>query len=162
MHTQTDTATATAASQDKRARELLRKVFGYAEFRSRQQQIIEQVCRGGDALVLMPTGGGKSLCYQLPALIMPGLCIVISPLIALMHDQVRALAELGVEAACLNSTLTPAEQAEVISRAQTGSLDLLYVAPERILQEATLHRAWQLHRLSHRHRRSALRVVLGT
>ena len=125
-------------STDERTRQLLRDVFGYSEFRAQQQQIIEQVCSGGDALVLMPTGGGKSLCYQLPALVMPGLCIVVSPLIALMHDQVRALAELGVAAAFLNSSLSASAQSDVIARAQHGALDLLYVAPERILQESTL------------------------
>ncbi len=116
----------------------LREVFGYPEFRAQQAAIIDHVCAGGDALVLMPTGGGKSLCYQIPALVLPGLCIVVSPLIALMRDQVRALHQLGVAAAYLNSSLPPFEQAEVIARAQRGDLDLLYIAPERLLQADTL------------------------
>ncbi|MCB1683443.1 MAG: RecQ family ATP-dependent DNA helicase, partial [Pseudomonadales bacterium] len=138
MDSSTQPREAEQLPHQRRARELLRDVFGYAEFRGQQADIVSTLCSGTDALVLMPTGGGKSLCYQLPALVLPGLCIVVSPLIALMHDQVRALAELGVRAACLNSTLSPSAQAEVIHRAQRGELDLLYVAPERILQESTL------------------------
>lgn len=83
----------------------LRDIFGYPAFRGAQAEIIDHVSRGGDALVLMPTGGGKSLCYQIPALLRPGCAIVVSPLIALMQDQVDALTQLGVKAACLNSTL---------------------------------------------------------
>jgi ATP-dependent DNA helicase RecQ len=118
--------------------DVLRDVYGYPEFRGDQAAIIDHVCAGRDALVLMPTGGGKSLCYQIPSLIMPGLGIVVSPLIALMHDQVRALDQLGVSAAFLNSSLSRLEQQAVISRAQAGELDLLYVAPERLMQERTL------------------------
>jgi ATP-dependent DNA helicase RecQ len=118
--------------------EVLRDVYGHAQFRGQQHAIIEHVIAGGDALVLMPTGGGKSVCYQIPALVLPGMAIVVSPLIALMRDQVRALAELGVAAAYLNSTLEPREQAAVLAAAQRGELDLLYVAPERLLREATL------------------------
>src|SRR4249919_1486362 len=88
------------------ARELLRRVFGHADFRGQQAQAVEQLLAGGDALVLMPTGGGKSLCYQVPALLRPGTAIVVSPLIALMQDQVEALRQLGVRAAFLNSSLT--------------------------------------------------------
>src|SRR6187397_2468071 len=113
------------------ARELLRRVFGHADFRGQQAQVVEQLLAGGDALVLMPTGGGKSLCYQVPALLRRGTGIVVSPLIALMQDQVEALKQLGVRAAFLNSSL-PAEQAAAVERALlAGEFDLLYVAPER-------------------------------
>jgi ATP-dependent DNA helicase RecQ len=118
---------------------VLQDVFGYSQFRGHQAAIIDHVCAGDDALVLMPTGGGKSLCYQIPALILPGLCIVVSPLIALMRDQVRALHQLGVRAAFLNSSLPQFEQAEVIDQAQRGDLDLLYIAPERLLKNDTLN-----------------------
>ena len=112
---------------------VLNEVFGYPAFRGHQAEVIEHVTAGGDALVLMPTGSGKSLCYQIPALLRDGVGIVVSPLIALMQDQVAALAELGVRAAFLNSTLSGAEAAEVEGRARRGELDLLYVAPERLL-----------------------------
>ena len=112
---------------------LLREVFGYTEFRGHQAEVIEHVAGGGDALVLMPTGSGKSLCYQIPALLRAGVGVVVSPLIALMQDQVAALAELGVRAAFLNSTLTGAQAAEVEARVRRGELDLVYVAPERLL-----------------------------
>ena len=121
-----------------RARELLRTVYGYAEFRGRQEDIIRTVAEGGDALVLMPTGGGKSLCYQLPALLREGVGVVVSPLIALMQDQVAALRQLGIRASFLNSSLPPKEQFEVIRELRAGGLDLLYLAPERLLQEDTL------------------------
>ncbi len=111
----------------------LNDVFGYAAFRGAQADIVAHVTGGGDALVLMPTGGGKSLCYQIPALMRPGVGIVISPLIALMHDQVAALQELGVRAAFLNSTLTEGEAAAVEYQLLQGELNLLYVAPERLL-----------------------------
>ncbi len=112
---------------------VLEEVFGYREFRGHQAEVIDHVAGGGDALVLMPTGSGKSLCYQIPALLREGVALVVSPLIALMQDQVAALAELGVRAAFLNSTLSGAEAAEVEQRARRGELDLLYVAPERLL-----------------------------
>ena len=112
---------------------VLNEVFGYPAFRGHQAEIIEHVAGGGDALVLMPTGSGKSLCYQIPALLRDGVAVVVSPLIALMQDQVAALAELGVRAAFLNSTLSGAQAAEVERRARRGELDLLYVAPERLL-----------------------------
>jgi len=124
-------------SQTAAATQLLRDRFGYEAFRGVQQPAIAAALAGRDALVLMPTGGGKSLCYQLPALLREGVGLVISPLIALMHDQVRALEELGIAAAFLNSSLTPAEQSAVIERLQTGALELLYIAPERIVQPAT-------------------------
>ena len=112
---------------------LLQNIFGYPAFRGQQAEIVAHVADGGNALVLMPTGGGKSLCYQIPALMRPGVGIVISPLIALMQDQVAALTEVGVAAACLNSA-TPADEARDIARqARAGTLDLLYVAPERML-----------------------------
>ena len=113
--------------------EQLRQVFGYDSFRGEQGQIVEQVVAGGDALVLMPTGGGKSLCYQLPALLRDGTGIVVSPLIALMQDQVDALRQLGVRAAFLNSSLDAGEAAQVERQLLDGELDLLYVAPERLL-----------------------------
>ncbi|MDP2762678.1 MAG: DNA helicase RecQ [Sideroxyarcus sp.] len=116
----------------------LRDVFGYAAFRGEQQAIVEHVTAGGDALVLMPTGGGKSLCYQIPALLRPGTGIVVSPLIALMQDQVDALTQLGVRAAFLNSSISAEAAREVQSRLLRGELDLLYVAPERLLMPGFL------------------------
>jgi ATP-dependent DNA helicase RecQ len=131
-------ATSQAAAAPDRARALLREVWGYEAFRGPQAEIVAAVCNGRDCLVLMPTGGGKSICYQLPALLRDGLGIVVSPLIALMQDQVDALRQLGIAAAYLNSTQTPAERSSVLRRIETGELQLLYVAPERILQEETL------------------------
>ena len=128
----------TSIPMQRAAVDVLRDVYGYPAFRGDQEAIIDHVCAGGDALVLMPTGGGKSLCYQLPSLLMPGLGVIVSPLIALMRDQVRALDQLGVRAAFLNSSLPPFEQEAVIARAEGGELDLLYIAPERLMQEATL------------------------
>lgn len=113
--------------------DILHSVFGYTEFRGQQQAIVEQLIEGGDALVLMPTGGGKSLCYQIPALVRQGTGIVVSPLIALMQDQVDALREAGVAAAYLNSSLGAEEQREVERGLLAGELNLLYVAPERLL-----------------------------
>ncbi len=115
------------------ALEVLRSVFGYDEFRNQQADIVEHVIQGGDALVLMPTGGGKSLCYQVPALVREGVTIVVSPLIALMQDQVEALHQNGVRADFLNSTLSAAQSAQVEQRLVSGELDLLYVAPERLM-----------------------------
>jgi len=112
---------------------VLRRVFGFDRFRGEQQAIIEHVTAGGDAVVLMPTGGGKSLCYQIPALLRPGIGVVVSPLIALMRDQVDALRQAGVRAAALNSTLSPPEAALLEREVREGSLDLLYVSPERLL-----------------------------
>jgi ATP-dependent DNA helicase RecQ len=112
---------------------LLHSVFGYEHFRGRQQAIIDCVVEGGDALVLMPTGGGKSLCYQIPAMLRPGTGIVVSPLIALMQDQVSALLQAGVRAAYLNSMQGPQEAREVEQAFIKGELDLLYVAPERLM-----------------------------
>jgi len=112
---------------------LLRRVFGYDAFRGPQQEIVEHLVAGGDCLVLMPTGGGKSLCYQIPALLRDGVGLVVSPLIALMQDQVDALRQLGVRAAFLNSSLDASAAAEVERALLAGELDLLYVAPERLL-----------------------------
>ncbi len=117
------------------AQSILRDVFGYASFRGFQREVIEHVVAGSDALVLMPTGGGKSVCYQIPALARDGIGIVISPLIALMADQVAALRELGVRAAFLNSTLAAREAAAVEGAMRRGELDLVYIAPERLLTE---------------------------
>ncbi len=120
------------------ALEVLSKVFGYESFREGQQEIIDHVVGGGDALVLMPTGGGKSLCYQIPALVRPGTGVVISPLIALMQDQVDALRALGVRAGFLNSTQDPDERRMVEAEFVAGEIDLLYLAPERLRVESTL------------------------
>ncbi|HYM72854.1 MAG TPA: DNA helicase RecQ [Stellaceae bacterium] len=111
---------------------MLRRVFGYPSFRGQQQAIVEHVVAGGDAIVLMPTGSGKSLCYQLPALLRPGLGVVVSPLIALMKDQVDALRQAGVRAAALNSGLPPGEAGAIERAAHEGALDLLYMSPERL------------------------------
>jgi ATP-dependent DNA helicase RecQ len=116
----------------------LESVFGYKSFRSHQAAIVETLISGRDALVLMPTGGGKSLCYQVPSLVRPGTGIVVSPLIALMQDQVDALKEVGVRAAFLNSTVDRTEQAQIEWQLKAGGLDLLYVAPERLVQDRML------------------------
>ncbi len=121
-----------------RTQHILRDTFGYAAFRGAQQAIVEHVASGGDALVLMPTGGGKSLCYQIPALLREGVGIVVSPLIALMQDQVDALKQLGVSAAFLNSSLDADAAREVHRQALRGELKLMYVAPERLVTEGFL------------------------
>ncbi|MFK8847246.1 DNA helicase RecQ [Streptomyces sp. Ac-502] len=118
---------------------VLRRVFGYDAFRGEQQSIIEHVIAGGDAVVLMPTGGGKSLCYQIPALVRPGVGVVVSPLIALMQDQVDALRALGVRAGFLNSTQDLEDRRLVEAEFLSGELDLLYLAPERLRVEQTLN-----------------------
>ncbi|WP_433241095.1 DNA helicase RecQ [Streptosporangium sp. CA-135522] len=120
------------------ALQVLHRVFGYDSFREGQQEIIDHVVAGGDALVLMPTGGGKSLCYQIPALVREGVGVVVSPLIALMQDQVDALTALGVRAGFLNSTQDPDERHRVESAFVAGELDLLYLAPERLRADSTL------------------------
>ena len=117
---------------------VLQEVFGYDAFRGEQAEIIEQVVGGGDAVVLMPTGGGKSLCYQIPALLRDGTGVVVSPLIALMADQVAALEAVGIRAAYLNSTLEPYEAQEVERQLLTGDIDLLYMAPERLILPRTV------------------------
>ena len=122
----------------RQARQILNDVFGYPAFRGHQAEVVEHVAAGGDCLVLMPTGGGKSLCYQIPALLRDGVGVVVSPLIALMQDQVAALREVGVRAAFLNSTLDWREAAEVERALLADELDLLYVAPERLMTERCL------------------------
>ncbi|MFE9206945.1 DNA helicase RecQ [Micromonospora sp. NPDC007230] len=117
---------------------VLRRVFGYDAFRGFQQEVVEHVVAGGDALVLMPTGGGKSLCYQIPALVRDGVAVVVSPLIALMQDQVDALTAVGVRAGFLNSTQEPAERRRVETAFLAGELDLLYLAPEALAGRATV------------------------
>ncbi len=126
------------SSAMQQALELLQKTFGYDKFRHNQADIIQTLLDGSDALALMPTGGGKSLCYQIPALCRPGTGIIISPLIALMQDQVDALQQLGISCAFLNSTLDRGRQREVEAALLNDDLDLLYIAPERLLNEYTL------------------------
>lgn len=129
---------AAAPARGETAEEVLRRVFGYDSFRGDQAAIVEQVVGGGDALVLMPTGGGKSLCYQVPSLVRSGVGVVVSPLIALMQDQVDALSALGVRAGFLNSTQSPDQRRTVEAQFVAGELDLLYLAPERLRLESTL------------------------
>jgi len=128
------------AAAPRSARDLLRDVFGFAEFRPNQEEIVEHLVAGGDAFVLMPTGGGKSLCYQLPAMVRPGTGIVVSPLISLMKDQVDALRAAGVSAAAYNSSLEADEARSVLRALHAGELDLLYVAPETLMTEGFLAR----------------------
>ncbi|MBF0434082.1 MAG: DNA helicase RecQ [Magnetococcales bacterium] len=118
--------------------EVLRRYFGYDHFRGFQREIIEHVLQGGDAIVLMPTGGGKSLCFQIPAIMRPGVGVVISPLIALMQDQVGALQQLGIRAAFINSSMSWQEAMVVTDEAKRGRLDLLYMAPERVVTGSAL------------------------
>ena len=117
---------------------VLNKVFGYKNFRKGQKDIIDSILSGKDTLVLMPTGGGKSLCYQIPALCLEGVAIVVSPLIALMQDQVNTLKSLGVKAEFLNSTLSFDESKDIIKKTLNNDLDLLYVSPERLNTESFL------------------------
>jgi ATP-dependent DNA helicase RecQ len=128
----------TATDTQSEALQTLHRVFGYDAFRGEQEAVIEQVIGGGDAVVLMPTGGGKSLCYQIPALVRPGTGVVVSPLIALMQDQVDALRALGVRAGFMNSTLDFDQRRTVEAELLAGELDLLYLAPERLRVPATL------------------------
>ncbi|WP_282191675.1 RecQ family ATP-dependent DNA helicase [Adlercreutzia caecimuris] len=114
------------------ARSVLAEHFGYRDFRPGQESVVAAVLSGRDALAVMPTGAGKSVCYQVPAVVLPGMTVVVSPLVSLMADQVRSLKEAGIRGAFLNSSLTPAQQAEVLARAQAGAYDLMYVAPERL------------------------------
>jgi len=136
--TSANTAASAAASTD--PAQVLRQVFGYGAFRGPQQEIVEHVVGGGSALVLMPTGGGKSLCYQIPALCRPGVGVVVSPLIALMQDQVEGLRQAGVRAAALNSSLEASEASAVWRALEQGELDLLYVSPERLSSPGFLER----------------------
>jgi len=127
-----------SGSGERRPLEILRAAFGYENFRGDQDAVIAHVIGGGDAIVLTPTGGGKSICYQIPALCREGIGIVVSPLIALMHDQVESLRQVGVRAAALNSSLSEQERSRVRADMRAGCLDLLYVAPERLLQPSFL------------------------
>ncbi|MFI1797850.1 DNA helicase RecQ [Streptomyces sp. NPDC020379] len=138
MAAPTETARPSDPANPSDALRCLQRVFGYDAFRGDQEEIIEHVVAGGDSLVLMPTGGGKSLCYQIPALVRPGVGVVISPLIALMQDQVDALRALGVRAGFLNSTQDLDERRTVEAEFLAGEIDLLYLAPERLRVEATL------------------------
>src|SRR5690606_7649123 len=122
------------------ALEILKTVYGYDAFRGPQPRIVEHVIAGNDAFVLMPTGGGKSLCYQIPAIARPGMGLVVSPLLALMADQVAALRQAGVRAAALNSDLAPDERRALWRAVGEGGLDLLYVAPETLLRPDVLER----------------------
>src|SRR3989344_919811 len=112
--------------------QVLKKYFGYGAFRPLQKEVIQEVLAGRDCVVLMPTGGGKSLCFQLPALMLEGTAIVISPLISLMKDQLDALSTNGIAADLINSTLTQKQINQVMERAQSGGLKILYIAPERL------------------------------
>src|SRR5205814_10059058 len=120
-------------------RDVLRRTFGFPEFRAAQADVVESVLAGRDTVAVLPTGGGKSLCYQVPALMLSGLTVVISPLISLMKDQVDRLVARGVQATLLNSSITPGEISDRLARASRGDLKLLYVAPERF-ESADLQR----------------------
>ncbi len=141
--------------------EILERHFGYKSFRPLQQEVIEHVLGGNDAVVLMPTGGGKSLCFQIPALALEGLTVVISPLIALMKDQVQALQGNGVPAAFLNSSLELIEERSIHQQLRGGALKLLYVSPERLFQQGFLDQPWRTERAALRRRRSTLHQQLG-
>src|SRR3954454_8905397 len=123
---------------------VLRRVFGFPGFRGQQEKVVNHIIAGGDALVLAPTGGGKSICFQVPALCRPGTAVVISPLIALMDDQVAALRQLGVAAGALHSDLDLAEARSVMRDLVEQQLDLLYISPERLLANGTLERLSRL------------------
>ncbi|WP_370545428.1 DNA helicase RecQ [Caulobacter sp. 17J80-11] len=122
------------------AREILRRVYGHADFRGRQAEVVTEVLAGRDALAVLPTGGGKSVCYQIPSLMRPGVGLVVSPLIALMADQVATLRQLGVRAARLDSSTLPAERREIWEAVQEGALDLLYMSPEGLMTNGTVDR----------------------
>ena len=121
-----------------RATEILQRVFGHSDFRGQQRDVVQHLAAGGDALVLMPTGGGKSLCYQIPAMMRDGVALVVSPLIALMNDQVKSLLQSGVRAALCNSSQSAKEWGRAMAQLRGGELDLMYVAPERLLREEFL------------------------
>ena len=114
------------------AAELLKKYFGYDSFREGQQDVIDAILSGQDVLAVMPTGAGKSICYQVPALLLPGITLVISPLISLMQDQVKSLNEAGIHAAFINSSLTETQIAKALTLAARGAYKIIYVAPERL------------------------------
>ena len=143
-----------------KARRALTETYGFADFRPGQEEIVAAALAGEDVLAVMPTGAGKSLCYQLPALARGGLTLVVSPLIALMRDQVAQLDALGISAAALNSASEPDERRRVAAGLRDRSLRLLYVAPERLLRDDTLETLQRRGR-SPRHRRSPLRLAMG-
>src|SRR6201987_549728 len=126
------------------ARAILRRTFGHAEFRGMQAEVIGEILAGRSALAVLPTGGGKSLCYQIPSLMRPGLGLVVSPLIALMTDQVAALAQSGVAAARLDSNIDPRERTDTRRRIEAGELALLYLTPEGLMQPSMLERLGRL------------------
>src|ERR1700744_1969206 len=126
------------------AREILRRTFGHAEFRGLQADVIAQVLAGNSAMAVLPTGGGKSVCYQIPSMIRPGLGLVVSPLIALMTDQVAALQQSGVAAARLDSSTDPDERARTWRQIEAGKLDMLYLSPEGLMQPSMLDRLARL------------------
>jgi len=144
-------ATGPATAAPPSARALLRDVFGFHEYRPDQEEIVEHLIAGGDAFLLMPTGGGKSLCYQLPALVRLGAGIVVSPLISLMKDQVDALRAAGVSAAAYNSSLESGEARRTLAKLHNGELDLLYVAPETLMTESFLTRLHEIQSEAHGH-----------
>ena len=141
-----DVSTAAVVEQEALAEQILHDTFGYQLFRPGQQALINAVIAGRDCLAVMPTGGGKSLCYQIPALVMDGLTLVVSPLISLMKDQVDQLLAYGVAAACLNSSQTREQQYEILTACRTGRIKLLYIAPERLMMDNMLEQLtqWQL------------------
>src|SRR5438045_1750101 len=126
------------------AREILRRTFGHAEFRGMQADVVAEVLAGRSAMAVLPTGGGKSVCYQIPALMRPGLGLVVSPLIALMADQVAGLQQAGVAAARLDSNTMPAEREQIWRAIGEGALDLLYMSPEGLMQPSMLERLSRL------------------
>ena len=123
---------------------ILKKVFGYDSFRPGQEDIVRRLLAGQDVLAVMPTGAGKSICYQVPALLLPGITIVVSPLVSLMKDQVNALVQSGVRAAYLNSSLTEGQTAKAIANAMEGVYKIIYVAPERLLTDGFCSLAQEL------------------
>src|SRR5688572_29283111 len=131
-------ATLAMSDAESRLLHVLKTHWGYDQFRPLQRESMAAVLEGQDSLVVLPTGGGKSLCYQAPALLMPGVALVVSPLISLMKDQVDSLIAAGAAAACINSTMTMAERRDVAERLRRGYLKLLYAAPERLLMPGTL------------------------
>ena len=121
------------------ARTALKEVFGYDDFRPGQEDAVAAILRGREVMAVMPTGAGKSLCYQIPALVLPGITLVVSPLISLMRDQVSALLQYGVRAAYLNSTLTPRQYMLALDNARRGVYRIIYVAPERLMTDSFLN-----------------------
>ena len=121
------------------ARTALKEVFGYDDFRTGQEDAVAAILRGREVMAVMPTGAGKSLCYQIPALVLPGITLVVSPLISLMRDQVSALLQYGVRAAYLNSTLTPRQYMLALDNARRGVYRIIYVAPERLMTDSFLN-----------------------